>query len=157
MKNPVVSTVPQGNPFVALGRELLAKLDSEQADFPMLRGGQLPGFHTVPNQCHDNADRWVNDHPGDLVLRGWLLDAEGDPDTHSPYRFIAHSVVLTALGRMIDITLPASERPRRFLVHPYGICGFFGILCSPPLANTLEIYVAPPDISNIPAIPREAP
>ncbi|MGF6766260.1 hypothetical protein P3T24_006606 [Paraburkholderia sp. GAS33] len=63
------------------------------------------------------------------VLRGWLLDTEDDPDTHSPYRFLAHSVVLTARGNLIDVTLPATERSRRFLVHPYGICGFFAVLC----------------------------
>jgi hypothetical protein len=139
---PLLRTTPPSNPFDALGTALLARLDTEQADFAMLCGDQLPGFHPVPNQCHDNADRWVHDHRGDLVLRGWLLDAGGDPDTHRPYRFVAHSVVLTTLGRMLDVTLPSIERPRRLLVHPYNVCGFFGILCSPPLANSLQVYVA---------------
>jgi hypothetical protein len=143
MTAPVLHTQPPGNPFGALAADLLRKLDTEQADFPMLRGDQLPGFHPVPSQCHDNADRWVNANPGDLVLRGWLVDGEGDPDTFSPYRFVAHSVVLTTLGNMIDVTLPSTERVRRFIVHPYEVCGFFAILCSPPLANTLQIYVAP--------------
>lgn len=144
MTMSITSTQPQGNPFNALATVLLTRLDTEQADFPMLRGDQLPGFHPVPNQCHDNADRWVNANRGDLVLRGWLLDAEGDADTYSPYRFVAHSVVLTTLGNMIDVTLPSTERARRFIVHPYEVCGFFAILCSPPLANTLQVFVTPP-------------
>jgi hypothetical protein len=91
--------------------------------------------------CHDLADRWVSTHKGDIVLRGWLLDAEGDPDAGAPYRFVAHSVVLTARGNMIDVTLPSTERSRRFLAHPYNMCGFFGILCSPPLATELHVLV----------------
>jgi hypothetical protein len=91
----------------------------------------------VPRQCRPPGER----SPGRPVLCGWLLDAGGDPDKHRPYRFVAHSVVLTKLVRMLDVTLPSNERPRRFLVHPYNVCGSFGILCSPPLANTLQVYV----------------
>ncbi|MBK3823394.1 hypothetical protein [Paraburkholderia aspalathi] len=50
--------------------------------------------------------------------------------------------MLTARGNLIDVTLPATERSRRFLVHPYNVCGFLGILCSSPLASTLQVYVA---------------
>lgn len=141
MRPSITQTLPAGNPFDALAAALLVKLDIEQADFAMLCGTTAE----KPPQtfCHDLADRWASAHKGDVVLRGWLLDAEADPDTYRPYRFIAHSVVLTARGNLIDVTLPATERSRRFVAHPYDVCGFFGILCSPPLANTLQAYVAP--------------
>ena len=83
MRSSVQQTVPGDNPFDDLGAALLDKLGTEQVDFAMQWGDQLPGFHPVPNKCHDNA--------------------EGDPDTHSPYRFLAHSVVLTTLGGMIGV------------------------------------------------------
>ncbi|MCX4150036.1 MULTISPECIES: hypothetical protein [Paraburkholderia] len=147
MNNLVTHSQPPGNPFVALGAALLAKLESEQPDFAQLHGPASPAGRPDRTFCHDLADRWAGAHPGDVVLRGWLLDAQGDPATHAPYRFVAHSVVLTARGEMVDVTLPDSERSRRFLAHPYDVCGFFGILVSPPLASVLEVFVAPPAIS----------
>lgn len=141
MNQPVTHTEPAGNPFAALGAALLAMLDTTSADYAILRGKSPLADRPEKTFCHDLADRWVADNPRDVVLRGWLLDAEGNPDESLPYRFIAHSVVLTARGEMIDVTLSAPERSRRFLAHPYDVCGFFGILCSPPLASSLEVYV----------------
>lgn len=132
--------MPAGNPFDALGAALLAKLANEQPDFGLLCG--TAAARPPQTFCHDLADRWASTHKRDVVLRGWLLDAEGDPDSYSPYRFIAHSLVLTTRGNLIDVTLPATERSRRFLAHPYDVCGFFGILCSPPLANMQQVYGA---------------
>jgi hypothetical protein len=140
MDTVVTHTHPAGAPFVSLGSALLAKLNAEQADFAQLCGSVSPD-RPQKTFCHDLADRWVSMHKGDLVLRGWLLDAEGDADTGAPYRFVAHSVVLTARGDMIDVTLPKTERSRRFLAHPYNVCGFFGILSSPPLATELQVMV----------------
>ena len=44
---------------------------------------------------------------------------------------------------LIDVTLATSERQGRVLAHPYDVCGFFAILCSPPLANVLQMFSPP--------------
>ncbi|RQV14939.1 hypothetical protein DF039_21085 [Burkholderia cenocepacia] len=45
--------------------------------------------------------------------------------------FVAHSVVLTATGELIDVTLGSLEPTGRFLQHPDDIGGFFGLLLNP--------------------------
>ncbi|CAE6848815.1 hypothetical protein R69658_07057 [Paraburkholderia aspalathi] len=85
MKIPVVSTVPQGNPFVALGAPLLARLENEQADFAVLCGTSAE--RPLQTFCHDLVDRWAGAHKGDVVLRGWLLDAGGRSGHAQPLTF----------------------------------------------------------------------
>jgi hypothetical protein len=54
------------------------------------------------NMCHDNAARWVTEHPGHRVIRGWLCF---DLTVTKPHmRFTAHSVVADESGALVDIT-----------------------------------------------------
>jgi hypothetical protein len=63
------------------------------------------------NNCHDNAARWVAEHPEFEVVRGWLLWPQAGP----PYLLHAHSVVSGPAGLM-DVT-PLRELGLHFLRH----------------------------------------
>ena len=92
-------------------------------------------WRPVPGQCHDNVDRWVLLHEGDRPQRGWLHQ----PFADLPYRFVAHSVVLTRSGNLLDVTLGPSATPYRFLPHPRDTVGFFALLIARPDASILAI------------------
>jgi len=61
----------------------------------------LPGWRPQRHACHDNACIWADANPGYSVVRGWL---------HFPLpgarwsRFVAHSVVSDAQGKLIEVT-----------------------------------------------------
>ncbi|WP_414463363.1 hypothetical protein [Hyphomicrobium sp. DY-1] len=77
------------------------------------------GFEAHPHDCHTNADRWVQLHPADTVVRGWFvlhLPLSSRPMT----RFQAHSVVAGSSGRLLDITPREPTIPLPFLAHPDG-------------------------------------
>jgi hypothetical protein len=93
----------------------------------------LLGWQPKKNNCHDNAGRWVAEHPGDTVMHGWLHD----PREMQRDWFLAHSVVRTAAGEIIDVTLDACpQKQLRFLPHP-GPVDFFAIVKGDPPCNEL--------------------
>ena len=62
----------------------------------------LDDWHPVSNQCHSNVLILETYGEGFSAVHGWLyLDFDGTTDF---VRFIAHSVVLNAEGRLIDVT-----------------------------------------------------
>lgn len=62
-----------------------------------------------PSKCHDNVDRWCQNHPGDKPVRGWIVTGE--------YMFSKHSVVdQGAQNPLLDITLPDGAYSN-FLIH----------------------------------------
>ncbi|WP_316193005.1 hypothetical protein [Bradyrhizobium sp. SZCCHNRI1029] len=63
------------------------------------------------NNCHDNATKWVAEHPEYQVVRGWLLWPQAGP----PYMLHAHSVVIGPDG-LVDVT-PLRESGLHFLRH----------------------------------------
>jgi hypothetical protein len=63
------------------------------------------------NTCHDNAARWVAEHPEYEVVQGWLLWPHGGP----PYMLHAHSVVSGPTGLLDATPLRASDL--HFLTH----------------------------------------
>lgn len=68
-----------------------------------------------PGQCHQNCARWAEAHPGDRVIRGWL---DSSYQILPPTRqFSAHSVIETAGGDLLDVTLRSSEAQHHFLRH----------------------------------------
>jgi len=73
---------------------------------------------TVPKvgDCHRNADKWVEENPGTVVIRGWVTYA----DFGLAIGLTAHSVVQDRDGQLIDITPLGNERDRvgmRFVPH----------------------------------------
>jgi hypothetical protein len=74
---------------------------------------QMPIAHAEDdfNKCHDNAMKWVADHPEYRVVRGWLLWPHAGP----PYMLHAHSVVSGPDG-LVDVT-PLRESGLHFLRH----------------------------------------
>jgi hypothetical protein len=63
------------------------------------------------NNCHENAAKWVVDHPEYRVVRGWLLW----PQAGLPYMLHAHSVVSGPAG-LLDVT-PLRDPGLHFLKH----------------------------------------
>ncbi|SCZ45042.1 hypothetical protein SAMN02787148_12576 [Burkholderia vietnamiensis] len=54
-------------------------------------------------RCHENVARWLEEHPLDGPARGWLVDRSQQQNGF--VEFHAHSVVATACGALMDITL----------------------------------------------------
>lgn len=57
-----------------------------------------------PNQCHENARTWADNHPGVIAVQGWLVFNLGQLGTMHCTRFVAHSVIRDEAGHMWDIT-----------------------------------------------------
>ena len=88
------------------------------------------------NKCHANAARWVSEHPGYEVVRGWLLWPGAGP-SHMVH---AHSVVRGPEG-LVDVT-PLRAPGLHFLEHQGGEESFWrwlGTLRSTPMVSTLPL------------------
>jgi hypothetical protein len=69
-----------------------------------------PHPQTGYNCCHENALAYVLTTPGSTIIRGWLIEEFGGWN-----RFVAHSVVQTADGTLVD---PTPTRARcEFIPH----------------------------------------
>lgn len=139
-------TSPTPQPAASLVRALLnALIDQLQAApvFAALRGDQIPSWDPVPAACHANIDRWIESHPADVAVRGWLHE----PFVGLAHRFVAHSVVRTATGDLVDVTLSARQSKLRFIAHPGSERDFFALLhCPHPFHELAESI---PDIDEI--------
>lgn len=73
------------------------------------------GFAPVHHECHRNVDLWVQAHPRDQPVRGWLsFDAFYLLGYH---RFQPHSVVADENGRLFDVTPSLASQRYPFLRH----------------------------------------
>lgn len=71
----------------------------------------IDNWQPRPNQCHANSMILETFGEGYTAVHGWFfLDFEGTRDF---VRFIAHSVVMTAEGNLLDVT------PSRLHLCPY--------------------------------------
>ena len=98
-------------------RRLLAlELQGRQSSGVVVQaiGDQIPD--SLAGKCHDNVDRWVDQRPEHRRARGWLVARYLAPPLMM--RFLAHSVVETETGELIDITLSAAEPQHLFIRHP---------------------------------------
>jgi hypothetical protein len=66
-----------------------------------------------PRFCHINSDIYALENSDHESVRGWLIFDYSDFDR---FRFMSHSVVADADGRLFDITPTAAARPP-FLRH----------------------------------------
>lgn len=67
-------------------------------------------WEPIPHHCHENADRWVDEHPAWRVVRGWLIVLDDGVSA----LFDAHSVVRDPLGQLWDVT---QSEVSRFVIH----------------------------------------
>ncbi len=81
-----------------------AEQEKELADLYEIRAAaiildQVPDSDALRNQCHENAARHVSTNLGAMVETGWIVME------HDYFcRFIPHSVIEAASGRLIDVT-----------------------------------------------------
>jgi len=66
-----------------------------------------------PNRCHWNVGMYLKRYPQHRAVRGWLYDGTED----GVARFIAHSVIETAQGDLVDITPIISPVRFAFIRH----------------------------------------
>jgi hypothetical protein len=125
-ESPPSSPQPSREQVRALLNALVDQLQAAPV-FAALRGDQLPSWDPIPAACHANADRWIASHPADVAVRGWLHE----PFVGLAHRFVAHSVVRTATGDLVDVTLSARQGKLRFIAHPGSERDFFALLHGP--------------------------
>lgn len=140
MGTHILGTWPATDRLTTLAARLITQLRDEPAKFAAQRVDALTDWQPVGAECHDNADAWVSAHPGDAVRRGWRYQRLNQLPEGQMHVFIAHSVVLTSAGELIDVTLGSLEPTGLFLEHPADVGGFFGLLLN-PIASPKEFKV----------------
>lgn len=98
---------------------------------------EIPGW-VAAGLCHDCIDRWLANHPGDRAIRGWLIDGEAA----GAYRVVAHSMIRSGAGELLDVTLARAAVDRRFIEHPAQAGGFFAQLCANPPTHELWVHLS---------------
>ena len=78
--------------------------------------GEADDWRPQPKQCHDNVTRVVLENDGYTAIRGWLfIDCRPSGSPH--VRFLAHSVIETPDGRVLDITPTPVPQKHPFIRH----------------------------------------
>lgn len=88
--------------------ELANSLHSRRSE--ALHVPHKPYSAAQPNFCHENAEAYVQEHPGCTLVRGWLIE-----DFAGWNYFIAHTVVRHPDGKLIDPTPMRGQYP--FILH----------------------------------------
>jgi hypothetical protein len=84
--------------------------ESEHLKFKVVN---LNGNHPLPNNCHENARKFVQSNPSYGVVYGWICVDDG---LASPsVDFIAHSVIQDVNGNLFEITPIYCTTSRPFL------------------------------------------
>jgi hypothetical protein len=71
------------------------------------------GTEPQPACCHENAERWVCEHPDYEVVRGWAIAASSGGGS---LMLAAHTVVRAPGGELVEIT-PLPSYSVRFIAH----------------------------------------
>ncbi|MBR7964590.1 hypothetical protein [Burkholderia latens] len=95
----------------------------------------LPDWAPRRNHCHDQVMRWLLLHPADQAVRGWMPECQLGNDV----RFVAHSLVRTASGKLIDVAFPPPEFERPFIEHPPAAGDFFALLHGEPPMHCIDV------------------
>ncbi|WP_175804268.1 hypothetical protein [Burkholderia cenocepacia] len=100
--------------------------------------GALAHWAPNPHRCHEQVARWLESHPGDTPVRGWLADG-GDG---AQQRFVSHSLVRSASGALLDVAFARPPYEQRFIEHPAAAGDFLALVLGDPLVS--ELYVSIP-------------
>ncbi|MEZ0605710.1 hypothetical protein ACAX43_26610 [Paraburkholderia sp. IW21] len=96
---------------VGLAEELFRRIGNAE---DVVRTGEYANGHVERRgKCHENVAHWLDGHPHDRPVRGWLAD-----QSQLQYGFIefhAHSVVDAAGDGLKDVTLGESDPDYQFL------------------------------------------
>ncbi|MBN3821416.1 hypothetical protein G3N57_35070, partial [Paraburkholderia sp. Se-20369] len=95
----------------------------------------LQGWTAKPGHCHEQVERWVQSHPGDTPVRGWVNHA----DFGVSIQFVSHSLVRTAAGELLDVTYAAPGYRQHFIEHPAAAGDFFALVLGEPPVPTLDV------------------
>ncbi|MFG1299149.1 hypothetical protein V5F49_05070 [Xanthobacter sp. V3C-3] len=67
----------------------------------------LNGLVPIAAHCHDNARRFCEANPGYTAVGGWIVLSR---DASGSYYLVRHSVVCDPAGKLICVTLAASDQ-----------------------------------------------
>ncbi len=95
----------------------------------------LPGWSPRRNHCHEQVMLWLLLHPADQAVRGWVPD--GVLGDH--VQFVAHSLVRTTNGELIDVAFPTPPRKLVFIAHPQAAGDFFALIHGDPPIPTVDV------------------
>lgn len=106
---------PTDDPLAIYARSLLSRLSEafQVSRRPMAADNWSP----TANDCHDNAEKWVELNQGWAVVHGWLVFDLREP--HGYIDLLPHSVVKAPGGDLVDITPLAPQAPRGIGVFPF--------------------------------------
>lgn len=100
--------------------------------------GALAHWPPNPHHCHEQVARWLQSHPGDTPIRGWLADG-GDG---AQQRFVSHSLIRSASGALLDVAFAQPPYVQRFIEHPAAAGDFLALVLGEPPVS--ELYVSIP-------------
>ena len=100
--------------------------------------GTLANWPPNPHHCHEQVARWLQLHPGDTPVRGWLADG-GD---WAQQRFVSHSLIRSASGGLLDVAFARPPYVQRFIEHPAAAGDFLELVLGEPPVS--ELYVPIP-------------
>jgi hypothetical protein len=83
-------------------------------------GSAPDDWKPAPHFCHANVELWVMRSPEYTIVRGWVVfDQSSNPFVpDARFHFVAHSVIATPEGRLLDITPSGVTQPYPFIRHP---------------------------------------
>jgi len=98
--------------------ELALRLYNRRSEAVNVKHVRIDGGDWLPepNQCHRNVTQWCDWHPNQKAVRGWWV-ADYLEIPPGFYRFLAHSVVETETGDLIDLTPNPAPWRYPFLRH----------------------------------------
>jgi hypothetical protein len=103
----------------------------------------------TPNDCHDNAEKWVQLNQGWSVVHGWLVfDLRV---SHGYVDLLPHSIVRSPSGELVDVTPLAPQAPKAVGVFPFlshlGAAKEFQHLVANYSVAQLRVRVRPTTVS----------
>lgn len=108
---PTFSDPPTLDELAAYAAELYGRM--HQAKHVPFIKVTVAGAPAKKNNCHENANIWIEENPSFSCVRGWLC-LDGGSLSHNVL-FLAHSVVADESGELYDVTPGESREPRPFL------------------------------------------
>ncbi|MDN7533958.1 hypothetical protein [Burkholderia orbicola] len=99
--------------------------------------GALAHWPPAPHRCHEQVVRWLQSHPGDTPVRGWLADG-GDG---AQQRFVSHSLIRSASGALLDVAFARPPYEQRFIEHPAAAGDFLALVFGDPPVSQLFVSI----------------